>query len=149
MRTFHFRLATLLRMHEAARDQRRAELAEAFRAEEMLRARLAELQADLANLKADCRRRAQPGVVEIDRLIDSQRYEFLLLAQCETLKQQATTLAAEIERRRDALMAADREVRTLEKLREKQRQEHRHQEERLEVKLLDEVAARSHGGEHE
>lgn len=149
MRNFHFRLATLLRMHEAARDQRRAELAEAFRAEEMLRARLAELRADLAGLKEDCRRRAQPGVVEIDRLIDSQRYEFLLLAQCETLKQQAVSLAAEIERRREALIAADREVRALEKLREKQRLEHRRQEERLEVKLLDEVAARGHGGERE
>lgn len=149
MRTFQFRLATLLRMHEAARDQRRAELAEAFRAEELLRARLAELQADLAGLKADCRRRARPGLIEIDRLIDSQRYEFLLLAQCEALKQQAAALATEIERRRDALIGADREVRTLEKLREKQRLEHRRQAEQFEVKLLDEVAARGHGGERE
>jgi flagellar export protein FliJ len=80
-------------------------------------------------------------------LIDSQRYEFLLLAQVEALKQQAVRLTEETERRREALVAADREVRTLEKLREKQKLEHQQEQQRLEVKFLDEVAARGHSGE--
>jgi flagellar FliJ protein len=142
MRKFRFRLAPLLRLHEATRDERRAQLAEAFRAEDTLRARMRELEQDLANLKDECRRSSRPGDVNVDRLIDSQRYELLMLAQRQLLKQHEQTLAEEIERRRAALVAADREVRILEKLREKQEQEHRRRELREDVKILDEVAER-------
>src|SRR5688500_14521933 len=111
MRKFRFRLAPLLRLHEATRDERRAQLAEAFRAEETLQARMRELESELENLKRECRRSSGPGSVDVDRLIDSQRYELLMLAQCQMLKQHEKTLAEEIERRRAALVAADREVR--------------------------------------
>ncbi len=142
MRSFRFRLAPLLRLHEAARDERRAQLAEAFRAEETLHARMREIERELESLKQECRRSSRPGSLDVDRLIDSQRYELLMLTQRQVLKQHEQTLAEEIERRRAALVAADREVRILEKLREKQKQDHRRQELREEVKILDEVAAR-------
>ena len=48
-------------------------------------------------------------------------------------------MAAEIERRRQALVEADREVRVLEKLRERQLEQHRREEELRETKRLDEV----------
>ena len=50
-------------------------------------------------------------------------------------------MAAEIERRRQALVEADREVRVLEKLRQRQAEQHRREEELREAKRLDEVAA--------
>jgi flagellar export protein FliJ len=99
---------------------------------------------ELADLKQQCRRSSLPGAVDVDRLIDAQRYELLILAQRHVLEQHEQTLAVEIERRREALVAADREVRILEKLREKQEQEHRRQQEREDVKVLDEVAGRRH-----
>jgi flagellar FliJ protein len=148
-RKFQFRLTPLLRLHEATRNERRAHLAEAYRADEILRGQVAEVEQGLAALKQECRRSAQPGTVNVDRLIDSQRYEFLLLAQRATLKQHEEALAAEIERRRQALVDADREVRILEKLRETQQQQHNQEIERHEVKLMDEVAARTHDGEHD
>jgi flagellar export protein FliJ len=142
MRYFRFRLAPLLRLHEATRDEKRAQLAEAYRAEELLRERMREIDHELAGLKEECRQSAQPGAVDVDRLLDAQRYEVLMLAQRQVMQQHEQTLAAEIERRREALVAADREVRILEKLREKQQQEHRQAEHYEEVKVLDEVAAR-------
>ena len=147
MRKFYFRLAPLLRLQEATRDECRAQLAEAFRAEQVLRERMEELKQDLANLKQDARRAGMAGAVDIDRLIDAQRYEFILLAQQESLKQHGQTLAEEIERRRQALVSADREVKILEKLRSTQRAEHQQEAARQEVKVLDEVAARTHEGE--
>ena len=149
MPTFQFRLASLLRLHEATRDECRAHLAEAFRAEELLNNRLGELEQALAALKHECRQGSRPGTVDVDRLIDSQRYEFVMLAERATLRQQGEMLAAEIERRREALVAADREVRILEKLRETQRQQHQRDQQRREVKLLDEVAARSYESERD
>jgi flagellar export protein FliJ len=148
-RKFHFRLAPLLRLHEATRNECRAKLAEAYHAEEILRGQAADVERGLMALKQECRDRSQPGLVDVDRLIDSQRYEFLLLAQRETLKQHAAALAVEIERRREALVAADREVKILEKLRETQRAQHQKDEERQEFKRMDEVAARTHAGERD
>jgi flagellar export protein FliJ len=49
-------------------------------------------------------------------------------------------VGAEIERRREVLVEADRDVRVLEKLREKQTERHRYEENRREIRQLDEVA---------
>jgi flagellar FliJ protein len=139
-------MATLLRIREATRDEQRNRLAEALRAEEVLRQRLDELASELRDLNGQYRHAKQTGTLDVDRLIDAQRYELVLLAQEQVLRQQARTLAQEVDRRRQALMAADQEVRVLEKLRETQAERHRADDERREGKQLDEVAARVAAG---
>ena len=54
---------------------------------------------------------------------------------------------AELRRRQQALVEANREVRVLELLREKQWTRHRDEEARQEMKQLDEVAQRTGRGE--
>ncbi len=49
-------------------------------------------------------------------------------------------MQTEIDRRRQVLAEANREVRVLENLRDKQAGQHRQQEDRREMKRLDEVA---------
>jgi flagellar FliJ protein len=142
MSTFRFRLATLLRIQEAARDQRRSELAEAFRAEQTLRERMQGLEKQFDELKQQYRQSGESGQVNVDRLIDVQRYELVLSVEQQLLRQHEAALAQEIEKRRQALVAADREVRVLEKLREKQHERHRADDERQQVKQIDEIAAR-------
>ncbi len=66
----------------------------------------------------------------------------LLAAQQKHLAQQRQAVAQEIQRRRQLLIEADRDVRILEKLEQRQRQRHRDEENREEVKELDEVAQR-------
>ena len=73
-------------------------------------------------------------------LIESQRYEVTLRIYEKQTLEQRKRLAVEIERRREALLAANREVRVLEKLREHQIERHREEENRRDVKRLDEVA---------
>jgi flagellar export protein FliJ len=57
--------------------------------------------------------------------------------------QQQQQVAQEVERRRLALVEADRQVRVLEKLREKKHEEYVRQEERRDQRLMDELAARA------
>ena len=140
MAKFKFRLATLLRLREATRDERRAELAEAYRADDLLQDHLDRVGRELSRLQAQCRKVAGPGTVNVDRLVEAQRYEVTLRAQQSQLAGQREAVRAEIDRRRQALLAADRDVRLLEKLREKQAQRHRQEENRREIKELDEVA---------
>ena len=54
-------------------------------------------------------------------------------------------MAAEIDRRRRALLAADRDVKVLEKLRERRLVQHRLEEERQLAKQLDEAALQAVG----
>lgn len=143
MATFKFRLATLLRLREETRDQRRAELAEAYHADDLLRQQIQEADEAISELLDQCRKAAGPGVVDIDRLVAAGRYELTLRAQQKELAGQRERVVAEIQRRRQTLVEANREVRVLEKLREKQARRYREKENRLEVKRLDEVAGRT------
>ena len=140
MARFKFRLATLLRLREATRDERRTELAEAYRADNLLSEHLDRVGQELSWLRALCRKVAGPGTVDVDRLAETQRYELVLRAQQNQLAGQREAVGAEIDRRRQTLLEADRDVRVLEKLRHKQAQRHRREEERQEIKQLDEVA---------
>ncbi len=145
MRKFTFRLKTLLRLREAVRDQRRGQLAEAFRILDAIDLRLDELRNELDDLKRQ--QAAQPGRVDVDRLVAAHRYEMVLRAEQQHNDQQRQEVSAEVERRREALTAADREVRTLEKLRETQQLRHRAEQERLLMKEIDEIASRNHAQE--
>lgn len=145
MARFQFRLATLLRLREVARDERRAQLAEAFRMAETLEAQHAEIVENLRQVTQ--MRAATAGQVHVDRLLAASRYEAVLMLEQLNLQRRQAALREEIERRREALVAADRDVRTLEQLRETQQERHRDEREREQMKLLDEVALRGFGRE--
>ena len=140
MSQFKFRMAALLRIREATRDERRAALAEAYRVDDVLRRQLEQIAADLDVLRTLARQAAAPGVVHVDRLIEVQRYDVIARSHQAHVQGQRETVSAEIERRRQTLVEADREVRVLEKLRERQAEQHRQEEDRKETKRLDEVA---------
>jgi flagellar export protein FliJ len=140
MPKFKFRLATLLKLREATRDERQAELAEAYRADDILVERIEYINGELQSMKSGCRQAVSPGAVNIDLLIESQRYEVTLRAYEKQTLEHRKRLAVEIDRRREALLAANREVRVLEKLREHQIEAFRAEENRKDIKRLDEVA---------
>lgn len=140
MPKFKFRLATLLRLREDARDERRGQLAEAYRLDELLQQRVDEISDKLIGLRGQWRDAAAPGTVDVDQLVVAQQYELSLRMQRRQLEQQRESVATEIQRRRQVLVEANRDVRVLENLRENQSSRHRREEERREIKQLDEVA---------
>ena len=142
MAKFKFRLATPLRVREAARDERRIQLAEVYRLDGMLADRRQSLDAELAGQKT-LYGGLLGGELDVDRLLNLHRYELVLRAEIRSIDEQRAAVAVEIERRRQVLMAAETEVRTMEKLRERQHERHRQQEALAEMKTLDEVASRA------
>lgn len=141
MKPYQFRLATLLKLREQARDERRNQLAEAYRAEQTLSEHRARVQSESDALRALYASDAAKGSVNVDRLLDHHRYQLLLSAQLANIDVQARKLADEVERRRQALVAADREVQVLEKLRDAQHERHRRAAEAVENKRFDEIAS--------
>jgi flagellar protein FliJ len=135
-----FQMATLLRLREVTRDERRALLAEAQRADDELTRQLTCLGVEQQRVRDECRRAAAPGAVDVERLVEAHRYLVGLQARESELRRQRQALAAEIDRCRQSLLKADQDVRVLEKLQDRRRQSQRLEEERQQAKQLDEAA---------
>ncbi len=121
------------------RDHRRADLAKALRAEEVLRGEIEKLQLEQRSAADQGRVLKSPGAADVDSLLSMHRYAVQLVAQQKLLVAQLSQVQAECERRRMALVEADRGVRVLEKLRERRSSEYEHEQLRREAKQLDEV----------
>ncbi|MDZ4818162.1 MAG: flagellar export protein FliJ [Planctomycetota bacterium] len=144
MSTFRFRLATLQRLREQDRDEKRAHLADAERAEQIVLDRLAEIDQELDQLRQKTQQVASPGVVDLDALMEVQRYDMLLKFEQAHARQQHQVVSQEVLKRRETLLASDREVKVLELLRDKQAENHRQEEEKKSNQLIDEVAGRGY-----
>jgi flagellar export protein FliJ len=131
----------MLRLREATRDERRGLLAQAYAAQQKLTDQRQELERQLAEHRGGKLEGAK-GRVNIDRLLDANRYQLVLQTEMNVLKHQEAALEAEIEKRRQALVVADRDVRVLEKLRDKQYERYLEQEAVIQGKQLDEIAGR-------
>jgi flagellar FliJ protein len=146
MAKYKFRLQTLQKVREARRDEQRTALADAFRAEQILAKSRAELAAETETLRA-LRRAASSGrYLDVNQLLEAQRYELLLKAQSQELTKQAILLAAETERRRQLLVESDREVRVLERLDERHHDEFTQEQSRRETVRMDEIATNAWRG---
>lgn len=144
MANFKFRLQPLLTLREAERDRCREELSEAYRAEQILSDRQQAIRKQLEETRQLSRRKSRPGSISVDALLDTHRYELGLTTELQHLLAQHDTVREEIERRREALVAANRELRILEKLRERERERVRREQERLDIREQDEIALRRH-----
>ena len=101
---------------------------------------IGEIDGDLRQLRGESARLSRPGTVNVDELMEINRFELLLSAERQAAVQQQKLVAEEVERRRLALVAADREVRVLERLRETGQERHRQEVDRQERKEMDESA---------
>ena len=144
MSKYTFRLETLRRVRQARRDEQRLALAAAFQAGELLHVRQVELSAEQSELRALQRSAASGQFLDVNRLLEAQRYELVLKSRDQEIANQRALLETETERRRQALVEADRDVRALDLLDERQRREHVRQARRAEHKQHDETAAQRH-----
>jgi flagellar FliJ protein len=139
---FTFRMATLLKLRESTRDERRNHLALAYRAEAMVLEELRRVDDEMAYLRRRLQEAVAPGEIDVDVLVGTQRFESVLTARKQHALQQEELVKAEIERRRQALVEADREVKILEKLRQRHHERWLAEENLQEVKRIDEIAGR-------
>lgn len=142
MAKFRFRLATLLKLREIQRDELRSKLAEAVQAQQILEEQIAQVTAEIQEMQLLRRAGVSSQRPDVEQLLEAQRYHGLLVGQLTTMQEQNRLIAAEVERRRGVVVEADRQVKVLEKLSERQLEEYRHEQLRAETKVLDEVASR-------
>jgi len=135
-----FRLAALLRLRLAERDQRRLDLAKALRAVQILQQQQAEVVQEEAQWLAQVRDLLAPGPTDLDAVLAMYRYAAVLRGRLQQLASQLAEVQREAQRRRTALVEADRQVRVLEKLVQRQAQAERCQALRREAQRLDEAA---------
>ena len=140
MAKFSFRFDTLLKLRIADRDERQAQLAEASKAEQILREQSEQSAREMDAIQRQSRQASSPGPIDVDELLGTHRYELVLRTQAHLLQQKTAQVVEEIERRRQALVQANRQVRVLEKLRDKQCTDHQRRQNILEIKQIDEVA---------
>src|SRR6476660_9940226 len=103
MSRYEFRLKTVEKVRSARRDQSRAALADAFRAEQSLAESRAALAAEQAELRELRRAASTERVLNVNRLVEAQQYELVLRSRQQELARQEALLTIETERRRLAL----------------------------------------------
>lgn len=141
MRKFQFRLRGLLRLREHVRELAQAELMRAQAHLREIHQQQLEVERDMDDLEQHMRRGAQGKQVDVDRLMDGHRHRLALQAKLAQIAQAMTEATKQLEHCRKQLVEADRQVKVLEKLHEKQLDEHRRHGEAEESKRLDEAAA--------
>ena len=141
MGSFEFRLQSVLRVREAERDEKRSQLAEAYHVEQVLKGQASQLSDELADVQQEIRNRSKPGQIDVDHLLASHRHAIAVRAQQAQLAAQMEQVQTEIQRRRTLLVEADKQVRVLEKLRQRRLQQHRQGQQQAEIKTLDEISA--------
>jgi flagellar protein FliJ len=141
MAAFRFRLASVLRYRERKREDKRLELREVEQAQSRLRGEIERLEARLERLSLDIEDLPVRPIAPVELRLGADFSQALSLRIRECRR-----LLAEIESRASAkraeLLEANRDVKTLEQLRERRRERHRLEESRAEQKLTDEAGQR-------
>ena len=141
---FKFRLEPLIKIRKNVLQECQAALAKAYDERRILEEHLQEVERQLAEGTATARSLMQPGQkVNIDYLLGIRRQEMFLLAHQNEIKQKMQEADEEIERCRAAVVEANKEVKILEKLKEKRHEQYLEDERREEAKAMDEIAVSS------
>ncbi len=138
---FRFRLQPLQKIRENVRRERQTELAKALEAEAVVREKIDGIGREIVGTKEEGRKLASEGRINVDYLVGLRRHEAYLLAQKAEAKQKLEQVLAEVERRRMAVVEADKEVKIMEKLHEKLKEKHDTELSAKEVVDLDEIAS--------
>ena len=135
-----FRLQSVMKLRIAARDERRKSLADALRAESIVSEQITSMEKDIAAAREASRAAASPGLIQVERLLSFNRHELLLDANRRALIKQKKRSPKRLRFADRALVEADRDVKALEKLRERDDRERLIAEDRREQAELDQTA---------
>ena len=139
MRKFVFRFQALLRLRINRRDRCRQLLAGLLSDDCVLATRQSAVEKQRLLQLEELRALAATGTVDVDRTISRRYYAARLTSEIQTLQRTRGLVARQLEQCRQALSFADREVKILEKLKEKQQTEFVYEENRREIRELDET----------
>lgn len=135
-----FRLETLLSIRENLLKEKQAELAKAYEAERIVEEKRRKTLDEMVALSGQARSMMQSGRIDVGFLLGARRHEAFLLAMRKDMDEKLVLIRQEIDLRRQAVIEANKEVKILEKLKEKQRERYRIEQGKSDVKRMDEIA---------
>ena len=141
--SFKYRLAPLLKIREHVRAEKQAELNKAHEAARLVEEELERVRGEYAHSMEQGLQAAQQEEIDVNYLLGLRRHQFYLISQQELAIRQLEEIKQEIEHRRIALMEADRQVKVLEKLRDKMKAKYLQEEALADLKQMDEIAGRT------
>lgn len=136
---FKFSLESVLKVRERMARIRQKEFSEAMARQQALDAQILAHQESLTRA-SDYTNRARGSSVTVFQLEMFNLFQRRLKGEIELLAEQKREEAQELETKRNALVEAKRAQRTLEILREKERDRHEKEMNRRERLIMDEVA---------
>lgn len=119
MAQFKFRLDPIIQLRMRARDSAAQAFQQALQASEQLRGEIERIIQE-SDSQRPGQSAASQGEVKPQMLLESQRFQVQLKQQVRELEGKLAAIDAEGEKRRKVLVEAERELRSLEKLRERE-----------------------------
>jgi flagellar FliJ protein len=138
---FIFRLDPLITIRDNVLKERQSELAKAYEARKILEKEIQGVERQLEEGITIVRSLIQEGqTVNVESLLGFRRQEMFLRAQQSDLTQKLQMVDEEIIRCRTAVIVANKELKIVEKLKEKRFEKYLEDENRAETKFMDEIA---------
>ncbi len=140
---FKFRFEVLLDLRRRERDEAGAAVGQANQAI----AKIDQQRQEIADQRAALRQQsgeALVGNVSVDALLSSGRYDVQLQGDVDSILQTRRQLVIELERRQQALMLAEAEVKKYEKLEEGERREYNANQLRIAQREADDATSRKY-----
>lgn len=118
MADFHFRLQSILKLRERDRDRAAASVEQAGTARTKLLDQIAQLRSE-SEEQNSIRGQAAVGVVNVQRLVEIQRFQLFIGQQIAGLESHVAMIEQELAQRRKQLVQCEQSLKALERLRER------------------------------
>ena len=122
---FQFKLQAVQKVNEFKRDAEKQTLADLLAQQNSLAAEEETLQKKLADSQAERKNLMRGGTLDVAQLQAYCQFESHVKEKLEEIRQKQNALTQVIEGQRENVLQAEQEVKKLEKLEEKQREEYK------------------------
>ncbi|MGL4593231.1 MAG: flagellar export protein FliJ [Thermoguttaceae bacterium] len=139
---FRFQLDSLLSIRNSTLKEKQGALGKAYEARRIVEEKRFALAKDISDTLNSGREMIASGMISPDYLLGLRRHEAFLATQQQEVEQHLVLIDEEIERRLAAVVEANKELKMVEKLKEKRREKYVTEETRKEVVQMDEIAQR-------
>jgi len=141
--SFRFRFASLLQLHRNRRDEAGAQVGKAQQAIARVDQQTERLTLQRGELQGDSQY-SRVGDVSVDQMLAHGRYDAMLLADLQSLRETRAQLEQELARRQEILVQAETEVKRYERLEASDRLSYQYELQKRQQAEFDEAASVRH-----
>ena len=139
---FTFRLDPLISIRDNVLKEKQALLAQAVEAKRLAEEARLRLEQNIEGNLLSAREMMQSGKIDVNFLLGVRQHEEFLIEDLGVVRQHIAMIEEQIELRREKVIEANKELKIIEKLKEKKREQYLAEENRKEIREMDEIAGR-------